>query len=349
MDTDTPSPQPQPPAQDPYLGPLVQAFGADITSHPQYARLREAMSRLDTLRRNDPSGSLRDGPFDLDAVTRRVMVFLPPETPIDRGWYGNLMQFALHPAMERATGLATLAAFGLSLRGALSDPNAMTAPDGTAYGRNWADRPGRGHRLAMDLDNVWEPTESAYGEPGLADPRPAPWRPAPGRPRPFVVVANGDHERVVVSLGDGKDIDVPMDVFVELLAMDPVLARLPKDVPVLLTIPGAGARQLELPRAAADRLARHVWSSSGVPRRQFSDDGASVRLFLEQQRGVPRGDWIRSEPGEVLSRADLQATLSTQVTATTQSSDVPEWERNLVSFTLVADGDGTRQIGRAAR
>ncbi len=311
-----------------------------------YPQLHEALGRLDALRGTDSDAALRQGPLDLDAVARRVLL-LDPTDPVGNDEYGDLFRIALDPAMEHARGLATLAAFGLSLRGALAGQREMTAPDGTAYGRDWAGTPGESHGLVMDLDDVWEPTGLPDGQPQTTNPRPAQWRPGPGRPRPFVVVAGGTPHRVVVSTRDGSEFEAPIDVFTELLAMDPVLSGLPNNVPVLLVVPNAGGGQLELPRALADRLGRHVWSTSGNPIMQLHDDGTPVRIFLEQKPDVPRGDWIRSEPGEVLSHAALQATLSTQVTPTTQSSDVPEWERNLVSFTLVADGDGTRQIGRA--
>ncbi len=313
-----------------------------------YPQLHEALGRLDALRGTDSDAALRQGPLDLDAVARRVLL-LDPTDPVGNDEYGDLFRIALDPAMEHARGLATLAAFGLSLRGALAGQREMTAPDGTAYGRDWAGTPGESHGLVMDLDDVWEPTGLPDGQPQTTNPRPAQWRPGPGRPRPFVVVAGGTPHRVVVSTRDGSEFEAPIDVFTELLAMDPVLSGLPNNVPVLLVVPNAGGGQLELPRALADRLGRHVWSTSGNPIMQLHDDGTPVRIFLEQKPDVPRGDWIRSEPGEVLSHAALQATLSTQVTPTTQSSDVPEWERNLVSFTLVADGDGTRQIGRAVQ
>nr|WP_030379060.1 lonely Cys domain-containing protein [Streptomyces sp. NRRL B-12105] len=354
MDIDTPSPAPQSPpppppqSQDPYRDPLVHAFGDGITGNRVYPQLHEALGRLDALRGTDSDAALRQGPLDLDAVARRVLL-LDPTDPVGNDEYGDLFRIALDPAMEHARGLATLAAFGLSLRGALAGQREMTAPDGTAYGRDWAGTPGESHGLVMDLDDVWEPTGLPDGQPQTTNPRPAQWRPGPGRPRPFVVVAGGTPHRVVVSTRDGSEFEAPIDVFTELLAMDPVLSGLPNNVPVLLVVPNAGGGQLELPRALADRLGRHVWSTSGNPIMQLHDDGTPVRIFLEQKPDVPRGDWIRSEPGEVLSHAALQATLSTQVTPTTQSSDVPEWERNLVSFTLVADGDGTRQIGRAGR
>jgi hypothetical protein len=166
-------------------------------------------------------------------------------------------------------------------------------------------------------------------------------------------VAGGSPYAVSITLSDGTDVAMPVDVFAELLTMDPVFSALPQDVPVVLVVPFAGGRQLELPRALADRLGRQVWSTSGNPVLETRDDGTS-RLVLDQKPDVPRGDWIRSGPGEVLTDADVQAiqagqsTRSARATPTTSTADIPEWEQNLVSFTLVADGDGTQQIGRAA-
>lgn len=163
--------------------------------------------------------------------------------------------------------------------------------------------------------------------------------------------------RVAVLTRDGAQSDVPIDVFVELLAMDPVLSGLPGDVPVLLAVPYAGGRQLDLPRSLADRLGRQVWSSSGEPALEIRDDGTSARIYLEQRPDVPRGDWIRSLPGEVPTHAapgtapTVAATPGAPAVSrppTAGAADVPEWHRNLVSYTMVADGDGTEQTGRAA-
>ncbi|MFC9810142.1 lonely Cys domain-containing protein [Streptomyces griseoaurantiacus] len=361
MDLDTPGPEPQAgphgsPSPDPYRAPLVHAFGERITGDRLYPRLHDAVGRLDTLRALDTHRSLREGPFDLEAVARRVLL-LDPTEPVGPGQYGELFRLALEPAMEQAPGLATLAAFGLSLRGALAHPRAMTAPDGTPYGRDWGGDPQESHGLDLDLDHLWEPTGQPEGQPQTANPVPAPWRPGPGRPRPFVVVAGGTPYRVAVLTRDGAQSDVPIDVFIELLAMDPVLSGLPGDVPVLLAVPYAGGRQLDLPRSLADRLGRQVWSSSGEPALEIRDDGTSARIYLEQRPDVPRGDWIRSLPGEVPTHAapgtapTVAATPGAPAVSrppTAGAADVPEWHRNLVSYTMVADGDGTEQTGRAA-
>ncbi|MGC8917704.1 lonely Cys domain-containing protein [Streptomyces sp. PG2] len=84
----------------------------------------------------------------------------------------------------------------------------------------------------------------------------------------------------------------------------------------------------------AHRLNRPVWSTSGNPDTQKADDG-KVRVFLEKRTGLPVGDWIPSRPDEVMSDP------------TTQTTDVPAWERDMVSYTVVADDDPTLQIGRA--
>ncbi|WP_346767429.1 lonely Cys domain-containing protein, partial [Streptomyces sp. C1-2] len=330
-----PLPDPTTPSQDIYHDHLVRAFGADITQDLRYHDLHDALARLDTLRGTDSDPALRQGPLDLDAVTRRVLL-LDPAAPIGATQYRDLFRLAQDPAMVRAPRLATLAALGLAGRGALSEPRGITAPDGTPYGREWLDDPGASHGLDLDLDNVWDHTGQPITQPQTTGPRPAPWRPAAGRPRPFVVAAGGSPHSVTVVTSDGARTSVPADVFIELLAMDPTLSGLPQDVPVLLLVPYAGGRQLDLPRALADRLGRNVWSTSGYPAQDGLSD-STTRIFLFERPGTPRGDWILSTPGEVLSE-----------TETTQTADVPAWERNLVSFTLVADGDNTQQLGRAA-
>ncbi|MFC9810106.1 lonely Cys domain-containing protein [Streptomyces griseoaurantiacus] len=325
----------QPPSQpqDPYRDHLVRSFGTDIVQSPRYQQLHDAVGRLDTLRANDSDPALRQGPLDLDAVTRRVLV-LDAATPLTTEHYDMALLFAGAPDAAQASGLATIAAIGLAMRGALSGGLALTSPDGTRYGRDWGSVAAADRTVDLDLDSVWQDNGAQSGGSRTTDPRPAPWRPAAGKPRPYVIRTGGSPYALTVTTPNDDRMTVPVDVFAELLALDPALTALPPDVPVVLMVPHAGGRQLELPRALAHRLDRPVWSTSGNPDTQKADDG-KVRIFLEKRTGLPVGDWILSRPGEVMSDP-------------TTTTDVPAWERNMVSYTVVAEDDPTRQIGRAA-
>ncbi|MFE3144375.1 lonely Cys domain-containing protein [Streptomyces scopuliridis] len=355
MDVDSPRPaSPSAPApalsdaEDTYHRTLVDAFGAQVTSEQVYPQMLVGVERLDGLRRMSADPALRDGPLDLVAVARQVL-FLAPGTPVSSGHYGDLFRIALDPAVEHATGLAKLAAYGLVVRGALSKAGELVAPDGTAYGRNWSPtRPGRGQ--VLDLDTMSTRVVDADGREQEIDPGPSQWRPRPGEPRPFVLIAAGNSRAITVRLGDGTEIEVAQDVLTELLAMDPVLSGLSRNVPVLLLVPYAGEHGLELPRGLADGLGRQVWSSSGNVHLSPRSDGKRIAIALLQEADGPegpdgrpgptgpgspkghRGDWIPSRPGEV---------------STDDGTDVPEWERRLVSFTIVSDEDGHPQLGRA--
>ncbi|MCZ9343541.1 lonely Cys domain-containing protein, partial [Streptomyces sp. TRM76130] len=243
---------------------IIRVFGAGITDNPLYASLLDAVGRLDTLRRAGHGPELDPGPLDLDAVARRVLL-LDPGTPVTHDHHGDLFRIALDPAMEQASDLAALAAFGLALRGGLAMPNALTGQDGTPYGRAWTGALGAGHGLDIDPDATTVKVRLPDGREEESAPRPAPWGPRTGQPRPYVVLASGNSHAILVRTRDGARVSAPPAVLAELLAMDPVLSSLPPEVPVLLVVPYAGGRQLELPRALADRLGREVWSTSGQP------------------------------------------------------------------------------------
>ncbi|WP_411152363.1 lonely Cys domain-containing protein [Streptomyces sp. A30] len=302
---------------------LAGVFGAGIASNRIYPGLREAVGRLDRLRRLDPV--LRDGPLDLDAVTRRVLG-LDSAAPVTGGQRSELFRVAMDEAVESAGSLAALAAFHLQLRGVLSLSRAMTTPVGAVRGRNWTDT------AIPDLDattvgrRVRQPDDTfVHG-----DVRTAPWH-RPGGPEPYIVVAAGAHDHVVVRGFDGTARRVPIDVFAELLALDPALAGLPADVPVVLLIPGAGARGLDLPRRTADRLGRDTWSANGaVNVAPQQDPSLPHTVSLSSGDGRPRADWIRSTPGQVLDPAEYEG--------------APAWERDMLSHTIVTDNG---PIGRA--
>ncbi|MGW5639981.1 lonely Cys domain-containing protein, partial [Streptomyces sp. NPDC003832] len=221
------SPEPSPQATSDFGRELLSGlFGPDIDSHRIYPALRDTLTQLDQLRLADPA--LRDAPLDLDSLTRRVLL-LDPSAPVTDGQRSELFRVAMDPAVAPAGSLAELAAFHLELRGVLSAGQALTGDDGALLGRNWttADIPG------LDLTDVGKVVRQGDGGLARGDVGTAPWH-RPGEPPPYVVMAEGDHERIVVRGYDGAPRPVPIDVFAELLARDPALAGLPPGTPVVL-------------------------------------------------------------------------------------------------------------------
>ncbi|MFI9584770.1 lonely Cys domain-containing protein [Streptomyces sp. NPDC052236] len=317
------SPEPSPTTEEIHHQLLAGVFGSDVESNRIYPALRDAMERLDLLRQTDPG--LRDGPLDLDALTRRVLG-LDTAAPVTGAQRGELFRVAMDEAVESAGSLAALAAFHLQLRGVLSSTRAMTAPGGGVRGRNWT----TGAAIAdLDLTTAGKVVHQPDGTAARGDVRTAPWH-RPGEPEPYVVVAAGTHNHVVVRGFDGAPRRVPIDVFAELLAIDPALAGLPEGVPVVLLIPGAGARGLDLPRRTADRIGRDTWSANGtVKLAPQQDPSLPHTISLSSGEGLLRADWIRSTPGQVLDSAEYES--------------APGWEREVLTHTVVTD-NGT--IGR---
>ncbi|MEU5095711.1 lonely Cys domain-containing protein [Streptomyces sp. NPDC020996] len=318
-----PDVEPDPAAEALYDRVLTDVFGPGIAADPLHPALRDALTHLDRLRQADPV--LRNAPFDLDDLTRRVLL-LDRAAAVTDAQRSELFRVVMDPAAESAGSLAALAAFHLELRGVLSPTRTLTAGDGGVRGRNWTNA----GIPDLDLTEVGKVARQPDGTLGRGDVRPAPWY-RPGDPEPYVVMAEGDHERIVVRGYDGAPRQVPLDVFAELLARDPRLAGLSPDTPVVLLVPDAGARGLDLPRRAADRVGREVWSANGTvkvsPQRDPSQPYVVSLLYGE---GLPRADWIRSTPGQVLDPAERE--------------NAPDWERDVRSHSVVTDRGST--IGR---
>ncbi len=323
QDASEPEYEPDPATEALYDRLLTDVFGSAIgTTNPLHPALRDTLAHLDQLRQAVPA--LRGGPLDLDAVTRQVLL-LDTAHPVTDAQRSELFRVAMAPETESAGSLAALAAFHLELRGVLSSTQALTAADGGVWGRNWTNAT----IPDLDLTEVGKVVRQADGTLGRGDVQPAPWH-RPGEPKPYVVMAEGDHRRIVVRGHDGAPRQVPIDVFAELLARDPGSRRCPGH-PVVLLVPDAGARGLDLPRQAADRIGREVWSANGTvkvsPQRDPSQPHVVSLLFGQ---GLPRADWIRSNPGQVLDPAERE--------------NAPEWEREMLSHSVVVDGGAT--IGR---
>ncbi|KUJ65468.1 lonely Cys domain-containing protein [Streptomyces globisporus] len=244
--------------------------------------------RLGALRRAVTGSPLREGPFDLDAVTRYVLGLSEREavTKVQRG---ELFRVALDENMEGARSLAGLAAFRLVLDGVFCV--ARTLPrTGGSRGRNWTG----GRIRELDTSQAVGVAQQPYGVPPLGEADPAPY---------VVLAAEGGHDHVVVLDGDGTPHRVTTEVFAELLALDPLLAGLPDGTPVVLLVPEAGARGLDLPRAVADRTGRTTWATSGRLRFTPQTEGGPAVVSPEHRPGETAGAWGFSEPGEVLDPA----------------------------------------------
>ncbi|CAL9330645.1 hypothetical protein SUDANB6_00065 [Streptomyces sp. enrichment culture] len=322
QDASEPDFEPAPATEELYDRLLTDVFGPAIATDPLRPALRDALTHLDQLRQADPA--LRNAPLDLDSLTRKVLL-LDTAHPVTDAQRSELFRVAMAPETKSAGSLAALAAFHLELRGVLSPTRALTDDSGV-LGRNWANAEIPG----LDLTEVGKVVRQPDGTLGRGGVEPAPWH-RPGEPKPYVVMAEGDHRRIVVRGYDGAPRQVPVDVFAELLARDPRLAALPPGAPVVLLVPDAGARGLDLPRQAADRVGREVWSANGAvkvsPQQDPSQPHVVSLLFGE---GLPRADWIRSIPGQVLDPAERE--------------NAPEWERGVLSHSVVGDGGAT--IGR---
>ncbi|WP_274598934.1 lonely Cys domain-containing protein, partial [Streptomyces albus] len=278
---------------------------------------------LDRLRKADPE--LRDGPLDLDALVRRIL-HRGPAAPVDADERERLYLLLTDAyANGWADSLGALGAYHAMVKGVLSHKRDRYFTRGGRRfpGLNW----GSEKVVTLETDRVSSLRRLPNGQFTSAGRTDAPWR---GGPPPYVVVASGRHDMVRVAWPDGTSRDVPVDEFVELVARDPDLARLPADAPIVLAIPHAGDRGLDLPRLLAERTGRTVWSHSGfVTIAETSPGIYSIGTFHEPGRTI-EGDWIASRPGMAPDR----------------TADTPSWWRKVVNRTLV--GLTGQRFGRVA-
>ncbi|MEU9380396.1 lonely Cys domain-containing protein [Streptomyces sp. NPDC048279] len=164
---------------------------------------------------------------------------------------------------------------------------------GLSGGRNWTQSGISG--LATDEVHLYGPD----GRGGLRRVKtdPAGWR-TPGTPDPYVVVADGSHDHVLVSVGAGKaPVRLTGAELAGILERDPDLAVLPAAVSVVLLVPDAGGQGLDLPRMLAHRLGRTVWAASGDARPHsrswWQEHGIALTA---RDLLLPVGQWIPSHP-----------------------------------------------------
>ncbi|WP_307825443.1 lonely Cys domain-containing protein, partial [Streptomyces sp. MBT55] len=169
----------------------------------------------------------------------------------------------------------------------LDSQTRITGPSGTTQGRNWTrakvDRvlPGTLRTLESRPDTAAKVVSTG----------PAPWPDTA-----YVVIADGDDGRVL--LPDGRELGP--EAVADALAADPELAKLPKDVPVVLAVPYTGDRYQQTLQAVADRLGRTVWGPSGMGRAVPDGSGAHVLALLDRDADAPVGDWVSVEPSTAI-------------------------------------------------
>ncbi|MGW4103396.1 lonely Cys domain-containing protein [Streptomyces sp. NPDC004976] len=306
-------------AEDPYLQLLTDMMGPGIEKDPEYPAIRDAIARLDQLRQADPA--LRDGPLDLEALARRVLL-LQPDEDVDEVAYDTLIDLVMNPEAQPAAGPAALAA--LRLQKVLFSSSLEIIREGKVQGRNWTALP----FSDADLTRAGREVRLPDGTSGH-DVVTAPWK-TPAGPDPYVIRAIGDETGVLLPDPDNVGRYTPLDVFAELLALDPTLSALSPDIPVVLVVDNAGGRGLDLPRRVADRIGRNVWSANGELSVGPLGPSPQPIVSLVEKEDQPRPDWILSTPGQVLDPAEHE--------------NAPAWESRMLTYTIVSD-DG-RSAGR---
>ncbi|MFD7003539.1 lonely Cys domain-containing protein, partial [Streptomyces mirabilis] len=282
-----------------------------------------AVEILDVLRGGD--GVLGGGRFDVDAVARRVL-HLGPHVRIDEETRGELYEMVGRAAaVGRASGLVALGVFRLEEEGILAEDRSQhfTVSGFRVPGLNWTG-PAVAELKATFVAGLTHDQRGGFSSAG--GPELAPW---PLGVTPYVVLAEGRHDTVTARMPDGKAVDLGVDEFVELVAVDPALRGRPAGAPVVLAVPFVGDRYQELPRKLADATGRIVWAHSGRVQRH-PDPGADSTIAVVRQDGLPHGSWIEVAPG-LAPDADDSA---------------PGWHREVLTQPIISTLTG-RQIGRS--
>ncbi|WP_234340878.1 lonely Cys domain-containing protein [Streptomyces sp. NRRL F-5630] len=225
----------------------------------------------------------------------------------------------------------------------LSPNGLLKGPSGRAQGRDWTGRPVVGRVLPGRVRVV-------ETRPGAA-PKEVSNEPAPWPDTAYVVAAEGENGRV--RLPDGRVLDA--EAVADALAADPELAKLPKDVPVVLAIPFAGEQYQATLRAVADRLGRTVWGPSGEGR--LVPDGSGnghVLVLMDRSPDAAVGAWVPVPPSSAATAPYADREWTALDGTTFRDSDVltrplmddhHEWLGRLA----VAEEDGLRRRERRFR
>ncbi|MGW2539053.1 lonely Cys domain-containing protein, partial [Streptomyces sp. NPDC001499] len=173
----------------------------------------------------------------------------------------------------------------------LSEATLLTDAQGAPRGRDWT---GTGVGI-VDPARI-RLQEQRGGELRTVSEGASPWGETA-----YVVAAEAGYDEALFA--DGRELGP--QALADLLAADPVLDSLPRDVPVVLVSPYAGAQYGPLARAAAERLGRRVWAPSGDGRVTGAEDGpgatatgpvASVPSLVDSDPDDAYGDWVPFDP-----------------------------------------------------
>ncbi|MFD8255597.1 lonely Cys domain-containing protein, partial [Streptomyces werraensis] len=310
---------------------LDALYGLGALDDVDRERAAEALERLDRLRVADPRPS--GGFLDLDAMVRRVLLLGPAEQ-VNAAARGALVRLMTAPGSAGVTSLDVLSAHYVAHRGVFHPDFRLTDAQGRPRGRNWTGRALPGDFDAGSTGRVRRAPDGTTTDDGAED---APWRPAPGDPDPYIVLASGRDDTVVVRGLGGFTRSVPPGVLRELLALDQDLAGRPGAV--LLHVERPGAAPSDLPRALADRLGREVWAATGragvghLP----SAPGRSMLLLLDEEGRTTRGQWLADAPAAPGTRPG--GTADDRVTALSVAHDGHR-STGYISMDLAQEADG---------
>ncbi|WP_030593722.1 lonely Cys domain-containing protein, partial [Streptomyces globisporus] len=192
------------------------------------------------------------------------------------------------PAAPTASAPATTSdAFAGPGDPVLAPETRINGPSGTTQGRNWT---------RAKIDRVLPGTlRTIERRPGTAA-KVVSTGPAPWPDTAYVVIADDEAGRVLLP----DDRELGPEAVADALAADPELAKLPKDVPVVLAVPYTGDGYQQTLQTVADRLGRTVWGPSGMGRAVPDGSGAHVLALLDRDADAPVGDWIAVEPSTAI-------------------------------------------------
>ncbi|WP_344285689.1 lonely Cys domain-containing protein, partial [Streptomyces hebeiensis] len=318
---------------------LVQRFSQN-TGRPAFA-----YSAPMTLTSAAPSVSLgivalpdpdTNAPGRWTAATRQSTV--PGASDTDDG----LIVFAPTPASSAQLpdvgglriGEAVGSSTGSSSGSSWSAETLMTSPSGAPRGRNLTGEKVRHLRLGR-VRVFEELSGSPLREVSGAD-ADAPWGDA-------AYAVWGENDPSGVRFPDGRVLNA--EELAAELAGDPELAKLPKDMPVVLVVPYlANERNLEFLRAVANLLDRPVWAASGDGRLVRNKKREHVPALIDHGPEHPLGAWVPFRPTKLsVPRVDREWTALDGTTF--RDSDVDS--RPLVSdrherFGQMSHADGVR-------
>ncbi|WP_064273218.1 lonely Cys domain-containing protein [Streptomyces sp. RTd22] len=277
----------------------------DISTSPR----GKGAETLDELRRREKR--LRHGPMEVDGLARSIL-HLPEGAAVDQAVRDELFDLVLAADQAgRATSLSALGAFHAQRQGVLDARHRFTGAQNT--GLNWA---GTG---SVEVDTATVELAEKNRQGGitrLGVDQAQPWE---GAGPAFVVAGKGDRHKVTVPWPDGTTRDLGIEEFAELLAHDPVLSVLPKDVPIVLAVPYAGYGLRYLPRLLAHLTGRTVYAHSGDVE-VVSRPGRPSSIRVTHHKGRRQGDWVPDLPGRHPGSYD----------------DVPLWHHDVETSAIVS-------------